>query len=155
MRRLKNSFHANDFFFILYFNLGLLQNRVQSIHLSCYSSIVLVLLCLSIDPMKCYHLFVFLPNPSLSFSIHAYLYFFLSPIHFVIISPANYFFSQTSACPVDCFTAEGYDPHTHPMSFLDMTLNNLMVRFQQCWSFGECGVSLHCHCSQVHYGPEW
>ena len=32
-------------------------------------------------------------------------------------------------------------------SVLDMTLNNLMVRFQQCWSFGECRVPLHCHCS--------
>ena len=42
-----------------------------------------------------------------------------------------------------------------PTSVLDMTLNNLMVRFQQCWSFGECGVRLHCHCSQVHSGPEW
>ena len=30
-----------------------------------------------------------------------------------------------------------------------MTLNNLMVRLQQCWSFGECRVPLHCH------GPEW
>ena len=28
---------------------------------------------------------------------------------------------------------------------LDMTLNNLMVRFHLCWSFGECGVSRHCH----------
>ena len=35
----------------------------------------------------------------------------------------------------------------------DMTLNNLIVRFQQRWSFGECGVPLHCHCSQVHSGP--
>ena len=42
-----------------------------------------------------------------------------------------------------------------PMSVLYMTLNNLMVRFQQCWSFGECGVPLHCHRSQVHSGPEW
>ena len=39
-------------------------------------------------------------------------------------------------------------------SVLDMTLNNLMVRFQQCWSFGECGVPLHCHRSQVHSGLE-
>ena len=38
-------------------------------------------------------------------------------------------------------------------SVLDMTQNNLMVRFQQCWSFGECGVPLHCHRSQVHSGP--
>ena len=41
-----------------------------------------------------------------------------------------------------------------PMSVLDMTLN-LMVRFQWCWSFGECGALVHCHCSQVHSGPEW
>ena len=40
-------------------------------------------------------------------------------------------------------------------SILDMTLNNLMMRFQQCWSSGECGVPLHCHCSQAHSGPEW
>ena len=40
-------------------------------------------------------------------------------------------------------------------SVLDMTLNNLMVRFQQCWSLEECGVPLHCHRSQVHSGPEW
>ena len=43
----------------------------------------------------------------------------------------------------------------HPMGILDMTLNNLMVRFQQCWSFGECGAPLYCHHSQVHSGPEW
>ena len=53
----------------------------------------------------------------------------------------------------DCFSAEGYDPP--PTSVLDMTLNNLMVRFQQSWSFEECGVPLHCHRSQVHSGPEW
>ena len=40
-------------------------------------------------------------------------------------------------------------------SVLDMTLNNLMVRFQQCWSFGECRVPLHCHRSLIHSGPEW
>ena len=42
-----------------------------------------------------------------------------------------------------------------PTSVLDMTLKNLMVRFQPCWSFRECGVPLYCHCSQVHSGPEW
>ena len=47
----------------------------------------------------------------------------------------------------DCTSAEGKDPPS--TSVLDMTLNNLMVRF------GECGVPLHCHCSQVHCGPEW
>ena len=39
-----------------------------------------------------------------------------------------------------------------PMSFLDMVLNNLMVRFQWCRSFGECGAPFPCHRSQVHSG---
>ena len=43
---------------------------------------------------------------------------------------------------------------SHSMSVLDMTLNNLMVKLQYCWSFGECGVFLCCHCSQVHSGPD-
>ena len=30
-------------------------------------------------------------------------------------------------------------------SVLVMTLNNLMVKFQYYWSFGECGVPFHCH----------
>ena len=46
----------------------------------------------------------------------------------------------------------GKTPQT---SVLDMTLNNLMVRFQQCWSFGECGVPLYCHRSQIHSGSAW
>ena len=38
----------------------------------------------------------------------------------------------------------------HPPTIVyHMTLNNLMVRLQQCWSFGEC------HCSQAHSGSEW
>ena len=44
----------------------------------------------------------------------------------------------------DCFFAECLPL---PTIFLDLTLNNLMMSFQQCWSFGECGVSLHCHIS--------
>ena len=48
----------------------------------------------------------------------------------------------------------GYDSKL-PTSVLDMTVNNVMVKPKCCWSFGECGVSLHCHCSQVHSGPEW
>ena len=35
-----------------------------------------------------------------------------------------------------------------PMSVLDMTLNNLIVRFQWCWSFADC------HRFQVHSGLE-
>ena len=30
-----------------------------------------------------------------------------------------------------------------PKSVLEMTLNNLMVKFQQCWNFRECGLLLH------------
>ena len=36
----------------------------------------------------------------------------------------------------------------------DMTLNNLMVTFQWCWSFGECWAPFHSHCSQIHSGPK-
>ena len=39
-------------------------------------------------------------------------------------------------------------------SVLDMTLNNLMAKLQ-AWRFGECGVLLHCYCSQVHLYQEW
>ena len=53
----------------------------------------------------------------------------------------------------DCISAEGWYPH--PTSVLDMIPNNLMMRFQLCWNFGECGVPLYCHRSKVHYGPEW
>ena len=41
---------------------------------------------------------------------------------------------------------------TPPTSVLDMTLDNLMVRLQQCWCFGECRILPYCHCSQVHSG---
>ena len=41
---------------------------------------------------------------------------------------------------------------TPPISV--MTLNNLMVRFQLCWSLGKCRESLHCHRSRVNSGPE-
>ena len=44
---------------------------------------------------------------------------------------------------------------TPPTSVLDMILNNLIMRFQWCWGFGECGAPLHYHCSQVHSGPKW
>ena len=41
------------------------------------------------------------------------------------------FLAQSAGAVVytDCTSAEGYDPHP-PTSVLDMTLNNLMVRFQ-------------------------
>ena len=52
---------------------------------------------------------------------------------------------------IDCTSADG----KKTTSVLFMTLNNLMVRFQWCWSIGECGVPLYCHCTQIHSGPEW
>ena len=52
----------------------------------------------------------------------------------------------------DCISAERW--HPLPTSVLDMTQNNLMVRPRLWWSFGECGVPLHCHHSQVHSDPE-
>ena len=65
------------------------------------------------------------------------------------------FFAQSAGAVeyTDCFSAEGKTLPT--TSVLVMTLNNLMVRFQQCCSFGECVVPLHCHRSQVHSDPEW
>ena len=54
----------------------------------------------------------------------------------------------------DCISAEGRDNPT-TTSVLNIRSNNLMVRLQQCRSFGECGVLLHCHRSQVYSGPEW
>ena len=53
----------------------------------------------------------------------------------------------------DCTSAEGYDPA--PTSTLGITQNNLMVRLQEYWSFGECRVLLHFHWCQVHSSPEW
>ena len=47
----------------------------------------------------------------------------------------------------------GVRPHSN--EYPDMTLNNLMVRFQWCWSFRECRVPLYGHHSQVQSGPEW
>ena len=71
----------------------------------------------------------------------------------------NIFFSN-STCPVGwgcriyrLLLCRGVRPPTNECP--DMTLNNLMVRFQQCWTSGECGVPLYCHRSQVHSGPEW
>ncbi len=34
---------------------------------------------------------------------------------------------------------------TPPTSALDMKLNSLVVRFKQCWSFGECRIFFHCY----------
>ena len=50
----------------------------------------------------------------------------------------------------NCFSAEGKTPaHESP------GYDNLMVRFQWCWDFGECRAPLHWHCSQAHSDPVW
>ena len=54
----------------------------------------------------------------------------------------------------DCTSVERYEPPPAKRVIQDMTLNNVIVRFQQCWSFGECGVPLHFHRSQVNSGPQ-
>ena len=41
-----------------------------------------------------------------------------------------------------------------PMSVLIMILDHLIARLQS-WSFGKCGVPLHCHYSYVHSDLEW
>ena len=51
----------------------------------------------------------------------------------------------------DCIFAEGYGA---PKRILDMTLNDMMLRFQH-WSFEECTRSFYCHYSKVHSEPEW
>ena len=65
----------------------------------------------------------------------------------------NYILAQSAGAVeyTDCTSAEREDSR---ISVLDMTLNNMMVSFQWCWSFGECGALLHFHCSQVHSGPD-
>ena len=63
-------------------------------------------------------------------------------------------------CPVRCacrlhrlHQCRRITPSPHECQ--DMTLNNLMAWFQWCWSSGECGAPLHCHCFHVHSSPEW
>ena len=60
-----------------------------------------------------------------------------------------------SAGAVEYTDSTSVEGKTPPMRVLDTTLNNLIVRFQWYWSYGECAAPLYCHCSQVHSGPEW
>ena len=71
-----------------------------------------------------------------------------------IFSSSLYIYRAQSAGSVeyaDCTYAEVLDP----TCAMDMTLNNLMMRFQWRWGFGECRAPLYCHCSQVHSDPTW
>ena len=72
---------------------------------------------------------------------------------FVFLLSLFYWFSVGWGCRIyRLLLFRGVRP---PNECPDMTLNNLMVKFRQCWSFGEYGVPLHCYCSQVHSGPVW
>ena len=71
-------------------------------------------------------------------------------------------FTEKYVCPVrwGCrihwlLLCRGVKAHPQPTCVLYMTLNNLMVMFQLCWSFGESRVPPHCCHSQVHSDPEW
>ena len=77
----------------------------------------------------------------------------------ILLSPSQQLFkgfTSLQSCPVS-WGCRIYQLHlcreiTSPrLSVPDMTLNNLIVRFQQYWCFGECGVPLHCHLFQVHW----
>ena len=127
----------------------------------------------------------FFPNSSSThfFILYLYTFFFLSFLFFLVllyfllsshssllILPTYSFCFASSTCsyssPILFFRPVGWGCRIHrlllcwgedhpSMSVLDMTLNNLKVRFHWCWGFGECKIPLHCHCSQVHSGPEW
>ena len=79
--------------------------------------------------------------------------------YFILLETFKYI-SQT---PCHCLVGWGSRIHRlllsrgvrpSSMNVLDMTLNNLMVRFHECWNFVGSGVSLYCHCSQLHSGLE-
>ena len=94
---------------------------------------------------------IFLPtfiSHTLSLS-YIYIYIYISIVCSKSRLPSQLWLLNTPTVPLQ----SGKPPHS--MSVQDMTLNNLMVRFQWCWNFGKCGVPLHCHCSQVHSGSAW
>ena len=94
-----------------------------------------------------------------SFIIHLLLIsLFISVL--ILFKHNSYIFSLfLITCPVDwgcrihrlqlCW---GVRPSYSWTSALDMTQNHLIVKLHS-WSFGECGVPLHCHCTQVHSDP--
>ena len=94
-------------------------------------------LCFLLSFFLCCFLLSFFLSFCVTFSFFSFLYccflfsFFLSFFLFAqSVGAAEY---------TNCISARGVRPHS--MSVLDMTLNNLMVRFQYCWSFKECRVT--------------
>ena len=128
--------------FSLFFDSFRLFFGQSSYHLS-RIDVSFTLLSLSLfsnEEWQCYHNFI------------CTFYFYL----FVTFNcyPLSFFCPVSRGCRIHWLhLCRGVRPSL--MSVPDMTLNNLMVRFQQCSSFGECRVPLHCHRSQVHSGPEW
>ena len=107
------------------------------------------------------------PKSKLYFLLNAMMMIFFSLVKIIATHTHTHTYThtriykrkQTKICPVawGCrihrlLLCRGVRPS--PTSVLDMTLNNLMVRFQQRWSFGECRVPLYCYCSQIHSSPE-
>ena len=75
--------------------------------------------------------------------------YFLRTIIISYLKPYSYkqIKGQSAVEYTDCISVE--PPTT---GVLDMSLNHPMASLQ-LWRFGECGVSLHCHCSYVHSDP--
>ena len=132
----------------------------KCIYISMYLCIyvyIYVCICIHVCMYLCIYVYIYFVScvfPSIQ-SLHypsTMHPFFFSSHNFLLL--AQYFQVPQSAWAVeytDSISAKGTIP---PTSFPDMTLNNLMVRFQECWSFGKCGEPFHCHHSLVHFGPE-
>ena len=84
-----------------------------------------------------------------------YIFFLILKILFVV---TDWSIAQSAGdveCS-DCASADGVKKKKQKKrSDLYMTLNNLMIRLQWSWGFGECGGLLHCDWSQVYIGPEY
>ena len=78
---------------------------------------------------KCINQNIYNGSKSIKICIYIYIYIYI------------YAQSDGAVEYTDCFSAEGLDPHSQT-SVLEMTLNNLMMGFQKCWSFGEYRVLL-------------
>ena len=87
----------------------------------------------------CINVTLLVPKPSQLFGkIFLLVYLFL---FFILICPVSW------GCRIHRLHLCREVSPTPEIRVLDMTLNNLMVKFQRCWSFGESGTPVHWHCS--------
>ena len=93
----------------------------------CYQTLIILVNIIHLHTDKSFQVLLCNAKNELLITIHTHIY---------ICTPLD----KNISCPV----GRGVRSHP-PTSVLDMTLNNLVVRFRYCWTFGECGVSLHCH----------